>query len=185
MIGKRAPSVSLSIVVLGLMLFVPAHADYILLKDVLSTSGGHLESASYMLDFSTGQTAVGQSQGTGYIESGGFWNWSPLGPFVAVEDELPDFAPGSYALSQNYPNPFNPETRIQYRLPKDSPVSLVIYNIRGQNVRRLVNWEQSAGSYVITWNGLDDAGVPVASGIYFYRLAAGEFVEVRKMLLLK
>jgi hypothetical protein len=170
---------------LALLAITLAHADYILLKDVLSTSGGHLESASYMLDYSTGQTAVGQSQGTSYIESGGFWNWSPLGPFVSVEDELPDFAPGSYALSQNYPNPFNPETRIQYRLAKNSPVLLEIFNVRGQSVRRLVNWEQSAGSYVITWNGLDEAGVPVASGIYFYRLAAGEFVEVRKMLLLK
>jgi hypothetical protein len=162
-----------------------AQADYILLKDVLSTSGGHLESSSYLLDFSTGQTAVGQSEGTSYIESGGFWNWSPLGPFVAVEDELPGLVPGTYALSQNYPNPFNPETRIQYRLPKASPVSLAIYNVRGQSVRRLVNWEQPAGNYVITWNGLDDAGRPVASGIYFCQLVAGEFAEARKMLLLK
>jgi hypothetical protein len=102
-----------------------------------------------------------------------------------VEERLPENIPGAYVLSQNYPNPFNPETRIAYHLPKTSAVLLEIFNIRGQSVRRLVNWEQSAGSYVITWNGLDETGRPVASGIYFYRLVAGEFREVRKMLLLK
>jgi hypothetical protein len=178
---------ALSIVALTLvtLTFMSAQGDYLLVKDVLGTSGGHVESSGYLLDFSTGQVAVGQSQGTGYIESGGFWSWEPWGVEVAVEESVVETVPGAYILSQNYPNPFNPETRIEYHLPKASAVLLEIFNVRGQSVRRLVNWEQSAGSYVITWNGLDETGLPVASGIYFYCLVAEEFRGVRKMLLLK
>jgi hypothetical protein len=162
-----------------------ARADYILVKDVLSTSGGHLESASYLLDFSTGQTAVGMSQGTSHIETGGFWSWSPWGEVVAVEEQFDEMLPVSYRLSQNYPNPFNPQTHISYRLPQGGHVTLVVYNVRGQRVGELVDWQQSAGEHVVTWDGLDDAGSAVASGIYFYQLTAGEFSETRKMLLLK
>jgi hypothetical protein len=162
-----------------------ARADYILVKDVLSTSGGHLESASYLLDYSTGQTAVGMSQGTSHIETGGFWSWSPWGEVVAVEEQIDEVLPGSYRLSQNYPNPFNPRTHISYQLPQNGHVTLAVYNVMGQRVRELLDWEQTAGEHVVTWDGLDDAGRPVASGIYFYQLVTGEFVQTRKMLLLK
>jgi hypothetical protein len=160
-------------------------ADYILVKDVLSTSGGHLESSSYLLDYSTGQTAVGMSQGTSHIETGGFWSWSPWGEVVAVEEEFDEMLPVSYRLSQNYPNPFNPQTHISYRLPQGGHVTLAVYNVRGQRVGELVDCQQSAGEHVVTWDGMDEAGRAVASGIYFYQLTAGEFSETRKMLLLK
>ena len=163
-----------------------ASADYILVKDVLSTSGGHLESASYLLDYSTGQTAVGQSEGASYLETGGFWSWSSWGPAVGVDDEvLPGVVPERFALSQNYPNPFNPQTHIIYQLPRAETVTLTVYNVMGQAVCDLVDEVQGAGEHTVTWNGLDRAGRAVASGIYFYQLVAGEFVETRKMLLLK
>lgn len=85
-----------------------------------------------------------------------------------------------YFLSQNYPNPFNPVTTINYALPKSGDVLLTIYNLRGVEVARLINGEQPAGNHLVTWDASN-----VASGIYFYRLQAGEFVQVRKMVLLK
>jgi hypothetical protein len=172
--------------VLALLVVSPARAEYILVKDVLSTSGGHMESASYLMDFSTGQTAVGQSQGSSYIETGGFWSWEPWGGLVGVEEDvLPERLPDRYVLAQNYPNPFNPQTRIIYQLPQASQVALTVYNVMGQAICRLVDGPQGAGEHVVTWQGVDEGGRPVASGIYFYQLVAGQFVETRKMLLLK
>ena len=172
--------------IVALLLVSPVAADYILVKDVLSTSGGHLESTSYLLDYSTGQTAVGQSEGTGYIETGGFWSWSPWGEAVGVEEEVvPGLVPDRFALSQNYPNPFNPRTHICYQLPRAGQGTLMVYNVMGQAVCCLVDGSQGAGEHEVTWDGLDDAGRAVASGIYFYQLTAGQFVETKKMLLLK
>ena len=170
---------------LALLAVSPALADYILVKDVLSTSGGHLESSSYLLDYSTGQTAVGQSQGTSHIETGGFWSWSPWGAEVSVEETADELRPGAFRLSQNYPNPFNPRTHIIYQLPQADHVTLTVYNVRGQAVCRLADGPQGAGEHEVTWQGQDDAGRAVASGIYFYQLVTGEFVETKKMLLLK
>ncbi len=94
--------------------------------------------------------------------------------------------PASFSLSSNYPNPFNPETAISYQLPANSRVNLTVYNLNGQMVRRLVNENQSAGSYTVKWDGRDDHGVPVSSGVYFYRLTTGSgFVATRKMVLLR
>ena len=93
--------------------------------------------------------------------------------------------PEVYALGFNYPNPFNPETTIKYALPRASDVELVVYNALGQTVRTLVAERQVAGRYAFTWDATNDRGQAVSSGIYLYRLRAGEFVKVRKMLLVK
>lgn len=88
--------------------------------------------------------------------------------------------PGEYGLYQNYPNPFNPMTTIRYDLPKDSKVRLVIYDITGREVKTLVNKEQKAGKYEVKFNGSS-----LASGVYVYRLQAGEYFKVQKMSLIK
>ncbi len=93
--------------------------------------------------------------------------------------------PTAYSLSQNYPNPFNPSTTIEYSLPTKSDVTISIYNILGQEVRTLVNTSMSVGDHVTHWNGTDQAGDRVASGVYFYRIKADDFVSSKKMLLLK
>jgi hypothetical protein len=94
--------------------------------------------------------------------------------------------PEQYALGNNYPNPFNPATTIKYALPEAGFVKLEIYNVVGQVVRTLVAGQQNAGRYVVQWDASDDSGRSLSSGIYFYRLQAGdEFLEVKKMLLLK
>ena len=94
--------------------------------------------------------------------------------------------PSAYGLQANWPNPFNPETTIRYQLPRVADVELEIYNTSGQRVRTLVDGRLNAGRYEVRWNGLDDQGRPLASGLYFYRLQAGsEFQQIRKMLLVK
>ena len=93
--------------------------------------------------------------------------------------------PTDFALLQNYPNPFNPETTIKYNLAEGANVQLRIYNIVGQVVRTLVAERQSAGRYQMRWNGTDDRGMTVSSGIYFYHISAGKFQDQRRLMLLK
>ena len=93
--------------------------------------------------------------------------------------------PQVYALQQNYPNPFNPVTTIAYELPDAARVRLAVYNILGQNVRTLVAAMQNAGYYKMNWDGRNDAGEQVTSGVYIYRLVARDFVQQRKMVLLR
>lgn len=106
------------------------------------------------------------------------------GNYASVELEATSL-PKVYALSQNYPNPFNPETTIKYQLTKAEKVSLVIYNLLGQEVRRLVDEEKAAGYHTIRWDGKDSLGRPVSTGIYIYRIEAGTFVASRKMIIVK
>jgi len=89
------------------------------------------------------------------------------------------------ALTGNYPNPFNPETVISFSLAREGKVSIDIYNMRGQKVRSLLEGVYGAGVHSAVWNGCDGLGRSVGSGVYFYRMSAGEFVSVRKMVLLK
>jgi len=93
--------------------------------------------------------------------------------------------PDRYVLGQNYPNPFNSSTVIRYALPEGGLVRLEIYNVLGQRVRVLVDGEQEAGYHMVRWDGKDDMGEMVANGVYLYRIEAGEFVNSKKMLLLK
>ena len=131
--------------------------------------------------------------GTGPAESGRI----VLGPSVAssansqdessktsITDSIED-VPTEFALEANYPNPFNPTTTIQYALPEDASVTLEVFDAMGRLVATLVNGQQPAGRYESQWNGRSDAGNTVASGMYLYRLRAGQFVQTRTMLLMK
>jgi flagellar hook assembly protein FlgD len=90
-----------------------------------------------------------------------------------------------YQLEQNYPNPFNPSTVISFQLPVNSEVTLSIYNMNGQLVKKLVAGEMSAGRHHLVWDATDDRGVRVASGVYLYVLKAGAFSAQRKLVLMK
>ncbi len=106
----------------------------------------------------------------------------PLGIVDANGDGLPD----TYELSQNFPNPFNPSTSIRFALPEAASIDLAVYNILGQRVITLVSGTVAAGLHETSWNGRDQSNQPVTSGIYFYRLTAGDqTVKTRKMLLLQ
>jgi hypothetical protein len=94
--------------------------------------------------------------------------------------------PDEFALNQNYPNPFNPSTQISFDVPQGGEhIMLNIYNILGQNVSTLVNGVMNPGTYTMEWNATDEAGNPVASGIYFYELRSSSFIARKKMLLIR
>lgn len=103
----------------------------------------------------------------------------------AIDGSVNGQLANSYRLEQNYPNPFNPVTHISYYLPKTSIVDLSIYNMLGQRIRTLVHQVQNAGSYTVQWDGKNEFGTPVASGVYLYNLTAGKFKQSRKMMLLR
>ena len=106
-------------------------------------------------------------------------------PIAGIDFSDTRVRPLSYGLGQNYPNPFNPVTQIVYQVPESGQVRLVVYNLLGQEVRRLVEGRVSAGFYQAVWDGRDDRGRSVSSGLYFYRMEAEDFSQVRKMVLLK
>lgn len=99
--------------------------------------------------------------------------------------ELLAAASNDDALESNYPNPFNPSTTVRFRIADAGAVRLEVFNSIGAVVRVLADGPMEAGSYAATWNGRDNAGAPVESGPYFVRLSAGDFVAVRRMLLVK
>ncbi len=103
--------------------------------------------------------------------------------FTSVDENpgINDHIPAGINLEQNYPNPFSSSTWIDYSLPDQSDVILNIYHVNGKLVRTLQNGHQTAGKYSIEWNGLNDSGNNVNSGIYFYRLKTDDFVETKKM----
>ncbi|MCB1048906.1 MAG: multicopper oxidase domain-containing protein, partial [Calditrichaeota bacterium] len=92
---------------------------------------------------------------------------------------------GSYELEQNYPNPFNPSTTIAFNLPQTEDVELVIYNSLGQKVRTLANQRYDAGRHQLVWDGRDGRGNRVSSGMYIYRIRAGQHIESRRMNLVR
>jgi len=91
----------------------------------------------------------------------------------------------AFELGKNYPNPFNPSTNISFTIPKECSVELAVYNIKGQRVKTLTNEVFAAGSHSVVWNGDDEGGRAVGSGVYFYRLNAGEYKAVGKMVMVK
>jgi len=88
-------------------------------------------------------------------------------------------------LQGNYPNPFNPETTIRYSVKETSPVTIEVYNLKGQLVRTLVNEVKTAGNYSVVWNGRDNHNQPVSSGVYFYKMNAGKYSSTKKMIMMK
>jgi len=108
---------------------------------------------------------------------------SPLPLSVPSSNRAP---PEEYELSPNYPNPFNPETTIDYIVAESGIVRLSIYTLTGQRIRTLVNDEERhTGFYSVTWDGRDDSGRDVASGVYLYQLDAGSFTRTRRMVLVR
>jgi hypothetical protein len=96
-----------------------------------------------------------------------------------------NIAPSNFFMAQNYPNPFNPSTNIKFGIPTSTNVKVAIFNMLGQQIKVLVNGMLNAGNYNLTWDGTNEAGVKVAGGAYIYRITAGNFVDTKKMVLLK
>lgn len=104
---------------------------------------------------------------------------------LGVHIEQLSTVPNDFSLSQNYPNPFNPTTRIEFSLPKAMHATIKVYDVIGREVATLLNEIKTAGRFSLDWNGRNNFNQPVASGVYFYRMEAGNFVQSRKMVVLK
>ena len=124
-------------------------------------------------------------EGSNTVAIYGFWNWMSI-DYIAIPDatvlyvEKPAGIPTSYSLSQNYPNPFNPETFIRYCIPRQSQVTLKVYEALGREITTLINEEKSVGYYEVKFSLAE-----FASGVYFYQLKAGNFIQTKKMILMK
>lgn len=118
----------------------------------------------------------------------GFWPYSPDNlyekEFSGVKTEDTDLIPKTISLCQNYPNPFNSRTNIQFELPEDAVVTIYIYNVLGQKIRTLLAEQRLAGFHIIKWDGKDELGKSVSSGVYLYSMETENFRQVRKMVLL-
>jgi hypothetical protein len=109
-------------------------------------------------------------------------NWADIP--VSVRAEIGNL-PKSFMLSQNYPNPFNPTTTINFDVPEAIEVTINIYNLLGWEVKLLADGQYQPGSYTVSWEGTDNTGNKVSSGLYIYQIKAGDFVATKKMMLLK
>jgi hypothetical protein len=127
----------------------------------------------------------------------GITNWDQsVGNYIFLNTTDPVYAnslenlPDNYVLYQNYPNPFNPSTKIKFSIPKDvrserQEVTIKVYDVLGNEIATLVNEEKPAGEYKVEFFVGRDSSPDIASGIYFYQLSAGNFVQTKKMVLLK
>ena len=108
-----------------------------------------------------------------------------LGQSLSINDDI-QLSPYSYSLLDNYPNPFNPKTQIRFSIGKRENVKLIVYDMMGRQVNTLIDGESfNSGYHVINWRGIDDKGNKVPSGVYVYRIKAGDYIADKKMLLLK
>jgi flagellar hook capping protein FlgD/cohesin domain-containing protein len=171
-------------------MIIPFYQDGNLVVDVLNMGSGlvpaQLEGALFQVLFegATYQEARLKLEQVEVVDIDGEVYGSELAAILGDAVVLPK----AYSLSQNSPNPFNPSTTISYELPEAAgaiKVVLDVYNIRGQRVVTLVDELKDAGKYTVNWDGRDASGRAVSSGVYFYRMQAGEFSSVRKMVILK
>ncbi|MCD6165493.1 T9SS type A sorting domain-containing protein, partial [bacterium] len=131
------------------------------------------------------QKIVIDNKGNKWIMDGGISVYREGGVILNIKNQSTSYLPSSFKLYQNYPNPFNAFTTINFQIPKSSKVTIKIYDILGREVRTLVDYFYSAGNHSTTWDGLDNLGHKVSSGVYFYCMESIDFKEVKKALLLK
>ena len=168
-----------------------AHAQYQVKHSVFGNGGKVVQNDNYRINGTVGQPATGSVSNANYQHHAGFWYVAtrPVAPVMAAP-QVAQAVSVRTELKQNYPNPFNPETWIPYQLEKDAKVTIEIYAASGQLVRRLNLGFQQEGGYTnrdkaAYWDGRNEYGETVASGVYFYRFSAGSYTKIRKMIILK
>ena len=193
---------SLVSVVLCLLLLAPAthagggapiegdattsHSTYRLQAAVIGAAGSQGSSSGFLCQGTLGQpVTMGEGASAGLAMRPGFWTAPKL--LTAVAEDISGSASPieRTELLPNFPNPFNPSTTIHYTLAEETIVSLTVFNVSGREVRTLVGGTELAGPHETVWDGKDNHGRDVGSGLYFYLLHAGDFQDTRKMVLLK
>ena len=159
-------------------------------NNISMTNGSVTVSFSYTAPGTSGLDtlwATGLATNSNGGTSGDDWNWS-VNRSIVIRNPVgieQNTTVSGFRLNQNYPNPFNPVTDIKFSLPFKENVNITVYDILGKVVRTLVNRLIEAGENNIEWNGTDEAGISVNSGVYFYKITAGDFTETKKMMLIK
>ena len=177
------------IILIALVIMIFSHqsawAQITVSKSVMGNGGMVIIDGEYAMLGTVGQPFVGVVENSTHVNQVGFGYLTDRTVATDVIDETNYSLPTEFGLDQNYPNPFNPETEIPFQLPKESHVVLKIFNIRGQLVRTLIQADYAPGFHSIRWDGKDNNGMTVSSGLYIYRFQAGDFVQVKKMSLLR
>lgn len=170
-------------------------ASYLLTRSVMGCGGIiRANSPNYLQNGTAGETLVGGIAGSKNLLLSGFWR--PIARPTSVKPIDDSGAPTTFALQQSYPNPFNPQTNIEYDLPQACWVTIEVFNSIGQRIRVLVAQKQGPGRLQTVWDGRDDRGRPMGTGLYVFRLAAfaGDatgvesrplFQQARKVLFVK
>jgi hypothetical protein len=153
-----------------------AGAEYQIAPSVVAAGGGSAAGGSYAVSGTIGQPATGVTSGSSNVAQIGFW-YQPGWILTDVEEGI---FPARFHLDQNYPNPFNPVTTLRFAVPEESRVVVKLYSVDGRMVRTLVDEDKEPGYHELTLNG---ATLP--SGVYFCRMEAGSFSDMRKLVLLK
>lgn len=172
---------------LGIRMWGENHVDFYLGGDNFQTQPAYSIGIAPCLSSAGIGVDLGDLNGDQHddvlVSDGGNFNSATVYSLNPVANDDPVLLPGD--CIKNYPNPFNPSTTITYQIPASGSVRLEIFNIKGQKVRTLVNDLQNAGSHSVVWNGTDQSGRLVSSGIYFYHIVTDRSTSTRKMLLLK
>jgi hypothetical protein len=143
---------------------------------VFTSGAGVSSNTGFSANSNIGQNFIGLSSNSGFVLGSGFFYGVNLILSVDKEEGLPT----EFNLEQNYPNPFNPSTTIKFSIPNPEHVVLKIYDVVGSEVATLVNQQMDAGNYSLTFDASQ-----LASGVYIYRISAGSFISIKKMMLVK
>jgi len=156
------------------------HAQYVIPVSIIGSSSGSMENSQYRIHGTLGEPIICMMQDRGHIIKSGFWHAATTFKLATYAKPTDAQIPAVFALSQNYPNPFNPATVIPFELPEEIMIRLEIYDVLGRRVALLVDEVKPAGAHQAQW---DASGV--AGGVYIYQLRAGDFVQSRKLTIVK
>jgi hypothetical protein len=162
-----------------LLVFQSASAQYAIPRSVFGSGGASSSSSTNKLVGTLGQPLIGTTSGASNRHSAGYWYVQGY-LLTSVEEKPVEKLPVEYQLKQNYPNPFNPTTTIEFEIPERVNVKLIVYDILAREISTLVDKELEPGKYKVNF---DAKNLP--SGVYFYRLEAGKFASVKKMVLVR
>ena len=168
-----------SVVILFVLLISTAFSQYQISSSVIGSGGNKTSNANYILNSTLGEPFIGKSVSAANQHQIGFWYVYQQQTLTAVEDDQ-TIIPTVFKLEQNYPNPFNPSTKIKFAVPEKSNVVIKIYDILGSEIVTLVNEEMDAGWYQRSFNANG-----ISSGVYLFRMEAGNYVNTKKMILLR
>jgi hypothetical protein len=166
-----------------LLLLLIAHLTFAqnqIPASVISSGGEKSAGTSFILISTVGEPFIGKSVNAANQHNVGFWYVYKQSAITAVEEEQEEIIPNKFQLEQNYPNPFNPSTVIKFGVPERSNVLLKIYDILGGEVATLVNEEMDAG-----WYSRDFNASGYSTGVYIFRMQAGNYISTKKMILVK